>query len=184
MKKILMLSVIVMGAMLFSGCAGIQKIVVAVPKKVDTKTNMEYSIYKNPEGDYSVQPKIGGEYQDIKSGQEKSLENAQSKRKVFYALFRAAARGTKDMGYNYFIVTNPEISGFGGFPIHNFNQLMKYVTLADRKPSFDTVTGMTSATYMDLINSAGDVSLRFVPVPKKVYDSGVYAVWKVSDFIR
>jgi len=183
MKKILMLSAILMGAVLFSGCAGVSVIDIAVPKKVDSKTGLEYEIYKAPEGDYTVEAKIGGDFRSIKSGKEKSLENAQSKKRVLYALFRAAARGTKDMGYNYFVVTNPEINGFGGFPINNFDQLMRYVTLADRKPSFDTLTSMSSATYRDLIGDMGYVTLRFVPVSKKVYDSGVYAVWKVSDFL-
>ena len=190
MKRMLMFLMVSVASMSLSGCLGVHKLNVAVPAKVDKETNFSYRIEKEPEGEYRVvYDRIKGHSSSVESrilseSQYGSPESIAKKRKVFYAYLKAAAQGTKDMGYNYFVLTNPEVNGFSGFPINNYEQLMRYITLVDRKPHFSTVGERTSTTYRDLIQGSGYVDLRFVPVSKKVYDSGIYAVWKVSDFIK
>ncbi len=189
MRKLILLTVVLVSSLLFSGCAGMTYGTRIGKGLSDSKTGFEYAAYKTDEGDYLINADILSKnktlykkYNKIYGGfNAKSAKAAQKKKEVFYAYLRAAAKETKKMGYDYFAITNPEINNLGGFPINNFNDFVRYATLEDRKANFDTL--QKSFNYRGLINAASEINLRFVPVSKKVYDTGVYSLWKVSDFL-
>ena len=187
MKNIYIILSIFISSFIFSGCSGTMGDVV-VPTSTEKHTGLKYEILKHGDGDYVIFPNILADkagyvkYSRINSGfKRKNAEAAKIKREVFYGLLNGIAQGTRKMGYNYFVLTNIEVNGFAGFPINNFNDFMRYITLEDRIKTFDTI-GEGSMNYRSIVNAQGDVVLRFMPVSAKVYNSGVYAVWKVSDF--
>jgi hypothetical protein len=188
-KYIFNSGLILVASLMFSGCSvGMGEVV--IPNTIQKNTGLDYEVLKTSDNDYMISPYILGDktkyrkYTSLKAGYDrKSAEAARTKKEVYTALFKAAAEATRKLGYNYFVLTNVEVNGFSGFPINNFNDFMRYITLEDRKHTFDTL-GEGVPDYRGLVNTHGDTYLRFKPVPKSVYDSGRFAVWKTSDFIR
>jgi hypothetical protein len=185
---ILKFGLILVSIVLFNGCLGGMGNVV-IPNTIQKNTGLDYEVLKSSDNDYMISPYILGDktkyrkYTSLKAGYDrKSAEAARTKKEVYTALFKAAAESTRKLGYNYFVLTNVEVNGFSGFPINNFNDFMRYITLEDRKHTFDTL-GEGVPNYRGLVNTLGDTYLRFMPVSKSVYDSGRFAVWKTSDFL-
>lgn len=190
-KYIFKAGLVVISMLAFAGCAGVSPGTAVIPDKVEQKSGMNYKILKTSDNDYMVYPSIVGKngienknkFTRLRAGfDRKSPQAAKVKRKVYSALFKAAAEGTRALGYNYFVLTNVEVNGFSGFPINNFKDFMRFVTLEDRKHTFDTL-GEGVPDYRGLVNTRGVTHLRFKPVSKSVYDTGAIAVWKTSDFI-
>jgi hypothetical protein len=185
---------VLVATLMFNGCAGLTLGKTVVPTTVQKDTGLYYEVLKTSDNDYLINTFVLDEngkatsenyqkYGKLKAGySRKSAEAAQTKKVVYTALFKAAAEATRKLGYNYFVLTNVEVNGFSGFPINNFNDFMRYITLEDRKHTFDTL-GEGVPDYRGLVNTHGETYLRFKPVSKSVYDSGRFAVWKISDFL-
>lgn len=110
--------------------------------------------------------------------------NASIKTKSLKSQLIEVSKYTKKLGYNYFVLTNVNISNLNGFPINNYKDLSRYITLSERKSNFTTNGRARSSDSLIIGNGAGaSLNLRFMPVSSKVANSGAISVWKVSDFI-
>lgn len=175
MNKSILVIVTISTIFLMNGC-GVGKV---VDPKIQTKSKKDFHISQmnGSDGDYMVS---GGNTRVLSGYDVKSKEAAEKKRVVFKDIFEAAAIFTKKQGYSHFVITNPGYSNIVGFPINNFNEFIRYITLEDRKTTFDTI-----GPYQEnsLIRRGGHVEFYFMPVGSKVVNSGLVSTWKVSDFI-
>jgi len=177
MKKLLIVFIMT-GALFFMGCAGAGKI---VEPNISNSTGKKFGIAKHSEGYYTVYAHKSKDAKVLSGFDYQSPEAGKRKEKVLKDLFEAAARFTKKQGYSHFVVVNPEYSNLNGFPISDLKQFIRYATLEDRKKGFDTISPYQQNS---LINRHGEVQLRFIPVGKKIVDSGLISTWKVRDFIK
>lgn len=179
MKKVILIISMVIGVFMFSGCAGSLGETVIPPKQ--SKYGVSYKITKH-EGDYLVLPDIkreGAEYREVLGiyyPDAKARYNR--KAKIIDAQITMAAEATRKMGYNYFAVTNIDVSNLQGFPITNKKDLIRYVTLYDRKETFSV--GKFGGDYR-MLASGSEYFIRFMPISDEVANSGSIFVWKVSD---
>ena len=167
----------------FTGC-GAGK--VAQPS-IKTKQGQDFKIMKSSEGDYTVWANVlvdgMGDYKQLRKGYSvKTPEAGARKRMVYTAQLEAAARSTKAMGYSHFVLTNSDLNNLAGFPINNLDDFLRYVTLEDRKPNFDTINKGNDGRA--LVISSYETFVRFKPVGAEVVNSGLYSVWSVSDFVN
>ncbi len=159
---------------IFSGCG-------KIGPKITTASGEEYYINKKDNGEYMFFA-IG----DLARVRDKgsSVHSATVKRKNLKIQLTAAAQYTKKLGYKYFAVTNVNISNLNGFPINNYNDLARYITLSERKSGF--ATNGTARDSKGLISNGTypEMFVRFMPISDSVANSGAISAWKVSDFVR
>ena len=163
MKKIIFL-VAVFSAILNAG----------IVSKGVSKNGAKYNIWDEGGQVYSVSMK-GTDYDKVRTYSKVS----DYKRNLFTQL-NIAARETKKMGYKYFVVVNTKINNLNGFPLNNANNLLKFVTLKTRKPSFAT---NGSGKRTTLVRS-GEMILHFKPVPSSMLKNGLISIWSVKQTLR
>jgi len=174
MRNIILIVSMMVMVFAFSGCG-------KIGPKFTTESGIEYYINNEGNGEYAYFSTNDTNDVFAKGG---NVHNETVKRKNLKLQLTAAAKYTKKLGYKYFAVTNVNISNLSGFPINNYNDLARYITLAERKENFAT---NGSARDMDgLINNGRvpEMYLRFMPISNSVANSGAISVWKVSDFVR
>lgn len=175
MKKIILGLVTISAMFAFSGCGG------SVGPKITTASGDEYYIKNKGNGEYlfySIYTKS-----NVRNKGE-SVHNASVKKNNLKFQLTAASKYTKKLGYKYFAVTNINISNLNGFPISNYNDLSRYITLAERKSNFATNGTARDSETLISNGSLPTMSLRFAPISDSVANSGAISVWKVSDFVR
>lgn len=172
-KKIFMTVVTVSIVGIFSGCArttGIEGITQTGSKYHLAKEDNSYVVFMDDE-----------QYEDIRNYSKESDSTVADYKRVLFAQLNAAAKETKKMGYEYFVVTNLNINNLGGFPINNANELVRYISLKARKPSF--ATNGSGKNPNNLI-ATGTMYLRFKPVPASMLENGLISIWSVEDVLR
>ena len=102
-------------------------------------------------------------------------------KKVMYMQLRIAAQMTKRKGYNYFVITNSNISNLNGFPINKASEVVRFISLQKRKPSFATNGRGRKPT--SIINRGG-LRLLFKPVPSTMLKNGLISIWSVKQVLR
>lgn len=169
MKKNILMSLMALIAVVgFSGCAsttGIEGV---------SKSGTKYSLGKE-DNSYMV---------SMKSGKDRRIKSSYTKNdyeKVLYTQLNVAAKETKRMGYNYFVITNSNVSNLNGFPINRASELNRFITLKTRKPSFATNGAGRKPT--SLISSTS-MYLRFQPVSSEMLKNGLVSVWSVSQTLQ
>jgi|GEM_PF-2358031 hypothetical protein len=173
MKKMILMTVVTLCiAGLLSGCVsttGIEGV---------TKTGSKYHLGK--EDDSYMVFMDDKQYDDIRNYSKVSDSTVADYRRVLYAQLNAAAKETKKMGFDYFVMTNSNINNLSGFPINNANELVRYITLNTRKKSFAT-NGVAKKNGLITI---GTMQLKFKPVPASMLENGLVSVWSVEDVLR
>jgi len=135
---------------------------------------------------YTVSKVDGGSFRiNMESGDDRRIRNKSTTVKadlnVLKTQLNAAAKQTKKMGYNYFVVTNSNVNNLNGFPLNNYKNLGKFLTLKKRKPSF--ATNAHGSKPSSLV-AAGAIYLRFKPVPSSMLKNGLVSVWSVKQTLR
>ncbi len=154
----------------------------SIGPKITTASGEAYYMTKQSGGDYAFSAPAT-DLTDVQKEGEK-VHNASVKRKTLKFQLTAAAKYTKKLGYKYFVVTNVNISNLNGFPINNYRELSRYITLAERKARFATNGTARDSNALIGNGTYPDMRLRFMPVSNAVANSGAISVWKVSEFLR
>ncbi len=175
MKNIILSVGLLITVFSLSGCG-------KIGPKFQAESGEEYYISKQGDGEYG----FSAPATDLTNVREKGtrVHSEKVKRKNLKNQLIAAAKYTKSLGYNYFAVTNINISNLNGFPINNYNDLARYITLSERKSNF--ATNGTARDYRGLIGNGTypEMLLMFAPISNKLATSGAISAWKVSDFVR
>lgn len=167
-KNILMIVMAISGIALFGGCASTTGI------KGVSKLGTGYTLGKE-DGAYMVFP------DDVYENSIRTYSKETDYKKVLYTQLNIAAKETKRMGYNYFVITNSNVSNLNGFPINRASELLRFITLKARKPSFATNGSGRKPT--NLICSGG-LNIRFKPVSSEMLNNGLISVWSVSQTLQ
>jgi hypothetical protein len=168
MKKYILMIMAFVAMVAFSGCAsttGINGV---------SKLGNKYTLGKE-DNSYMVV---------MRSPSEDRIRTTSSEadyKRVLYSQLNVAAKESKRMGYNYFVVTNSNINNLNGFPLNRANDLSRFISLKARKPSFATNGAGRKPT--SLINTGG-MNLRFQPVPDSMVKNGLVSVWSVNQTLR
>jgi len=151
----------------FSGCASTTGIAGV------SDTGVKYKLSKE-DGFYQVH------LYDFANDSIYSNSTEKDYKRVLYTQLNVAAKETKRMGYNYFLVTNSKISNLNGFPINRASELNRFITLKARKPSFATNGSGKKSTLI----RTGEMLLRFKPVSADLANNGLISVWSVSQTLK
>lgn len=111
----------------------------------------------------------------------KSTATVTDYKRVLYSQLNVAAKETKRMGHNYFVVTNSNVNNLNGFPLNRASELHRFITLKTRKPSFATNGAGRKPT--SLISTQA-MYLRFQPVPASMLENGLVSVWSVNQTLK
>lgn len=131
---------------------------------------------------YTIWTEDGGAYGIIvKNSRMKISGSVKDWEVVLKKQLNIAAKETKKMGYSYFVVTNSNVNNLNGFPLNNVKNLLKFITLEKRKPSF--ATDGSGRKPSNLISSTA-MNLRFKPVPSTMLKNGLISVWSVKQTLR
>lgn len=95
---------------------------------------------------------------------------------------KIAAIETQRKGYKYFVITNAGLNNLEGFPIHRYEELLRYITLYKRKKSFATGGSNQGRGRWKLIDH-GQVHIGFKPVEDKYKDSFI-SVWDAEQTLK
>lgn len=175
MKKILILSSVILLAVGFTGCT-------PITKTEGVMQGSTYQIFTKDDGSNISWIQLRGS----KYG-ESRLDAKTTQEALMFSL-RVAALDVRKKGYNYFAVVNDGSNNLEGFPINRAKDYAKYITLADTDPDkqFKTRGRMGrigGATVSPIRGMTGRVNLRYKPVKDALKDT-VFAVWSVEQTLR
>ena len=111
-----------------------------------------------------------------------SYKNYIGLKKALKVNLKIAAVETKKKGFNYFVLTNDGVNNLNGFPINTYSELLRYVTLKQRKSSFATNGTNQSRGKWPLL-TLSTVNIGFKPVEDK-YKNSYISVWSVEQTLR
>lgn len=172
MKKFTLMMAVIVALLGFTGCG-------STGPKLTTPSGETYYIPKD--GDNF---KVFGLKSNVATKEKaKTLKNYYSKEEALKAQLTVAARYAKTKGYNYFVLTNSNVSNLNGFPINKYSDLVRYLTLSERKSSFSTDGNADIYDGIIIGGNYTEMYVRFRPISNEIANSGAISVWKVSDFI-
>ncbi len=128
--------------------------------EMKTKDGVEYNLWPKENNSFKV------------SSQKLSLKQQ----------LNIAAKETKLKGYPYFVLLNAGVNNLNGFPINNYKELVKYISLKKRKPSFQTNGQNQRRGSVPLIHGTS-IRVLFKPVGKKVKNSYI-SVWPANQTLQ
>lgn len=165
MRKYLSTLFIGLSAMLFVGCGGGPAVQLGGEKvKVVEEGKGEYRLDL-----FSDKGKIS------KDGGIEAYDNA-----LKYAI-RLVALDTKNKGFNYFVITNPNVNNLAGFPLNNISDMSKYLSKSRRVKSF-SYTDVSSYKRGHIIGSNW-FRIKYRPVSDSLKNS-IISVWSVEDTLK
>jgi len=168
MKKYILMIMALVAMVAFSGCAsttGINGV---------SKLGNKYTLGKE-DNSYMVVMRSSSEKRI------KSVATVIDYKRVLYSQLNVAAKETKKMGYNYFVVTNSNVNNLNGFPLNRASDLSRFISLKARKPSFATNGAGRKPTSLI---STQSMYLRFQPVPASMLENGLVSVWSVNQTLK
>jgi len=165
MKKTILFLTIALTMSVFTGCASTTGI------KGVSASGDEYHLGKE-DNSYMVV---------IDDRSIRSYSKTEDYKRILYTQLNIAAKETKRMGYNYFVVTNSNVNNLNGFPLNRASDLHRFITLKTRKPSFATNGAGRKPTSLI---STGAMYLRFQPVPASMLENGLVSVWSVKQTLK
>ncbi len=165
MKKIILSLMALAISILISGCSNV------IAKGIEP-SGKTYTLWEK-DGIYSIAA-------DTRRVHESS-EYIDEENKVLKSQLNIAAKETKKMGYNYFVLVNDNVNNLNGFPLNNYKNLSRFITLKKRKPSFAT-DGQDRGE--DNLISTGAMRIRFKPVSATMLNNGLISVWSVSQTLK
>jgi len=141
-----------------------------------TSKGREYTIWDKG-GYYSIamSESIDRKIYAGKAGAQKMYKD------VLYTQLNVAAKETKKMGYNYFVIVNSNVNNLNGFPLNNAKNLYRFLSLQSRKPSFSTDGQERKPSS---IISSGGMRILFKPVPSSMLKNGLISVWSVKQTLK
>lgn len=135
---------------------------------------IDYRLYYDFEADDAYN--ISFKDRDLTSYRDVGVDNA------LKLNLKIAAIETKKKGFNYFVITNAGLNNLQGFPINTYKELMRYITLHERKESFATGGGNNGRGKWKLIDN-GHVHIGFKPVGDE-YKNSFISVWDAEQTIQ
>lgn len=177
MKNIILSIGLIIAIFSLSGCGG------NLGPKITTNDGSEYYISNKGNNMYVVWA-VGKASSFSMRMHPEQTSRINVKKKVLKMQLESAAKHTKKLGYNYFALTNVNVSNLHGFPINNYNDLIRYITLKERKEHYATDGSARDSEALVIGQRSNEIHLGFTPISNSVANSGAISVWKVSDFIR
>jgi len=133
-----------------------------------------FVLYDEGDGNYVVSQRDN--FKDrIYAGDKKSYDRVMGK------TFKALDYFARKHGWSHFVLLNNGVNNLNGFPIDNYRDLKRYVTLHARKKTFQTNGANFGRGTRRLIWDTGTVAPYFRPVKmNKDLRNSYISVWSVS----